>query len=114
ATPGTNRITVPALPTSTLTAEPGAGCPGATRQPVRDPVISVISVPSARRASAASLVSLARSGLAITDGPSLSAARTSARFVMDFEGGSWTRALTGPAAAGEAQVGYWLLSRCIR
>ena len=110
ASAGTNRITVPAFPTSTLTAEPGAGWPGVITQSVRD---SVISEPSARRASAASAVSLARSGLAITAGPSPSAARTRARLVMDLEAGSRTRALTGPAAAGEAQVRSWLLTKCI-
>ena len=116
ARPGTNRITVPAFPTSTFTAEPGAGCPGVITQSVRDPVISersVIAQPRARRASAASAVSLARSGLAITAGPSPSAARTNARLVMDLEPGSRTRALTGPAAAGEAQVRSWLLTECI-
>ena len=107
ATPGMNRITVPALPTSTFTAEPGAGWPGTIRQAVRD---SVIPEPRARSAPAASVVSLARSGLAISAGPSPSAARTSARLVMDLEAGSRTRALTGPAAAGEAQVRCCLLS----
>ena len=118
ASPGRNRMTVPALPTSTLTAEPGAGCPGVTRQAVRDSVFSSsIPVPSARNAAAASMVSLARSGFAITEtgsGPSLSAARTRARLVMDLEAGSRTRALTGPSAAGEGQVRSWLLSGCIR
>ena len=66
------------------------------------------SVPSARSAPAASAVSLARSGLAITAGPSPRAARTSARLVMDLEAGSRTRALTGPVAAGEGQVRSWL------
>ena len=73
----------------------------------------MIPEPRARSAPAASVVSLARSGLAISAGPSPSAARTSARLVMDLEAGSRTRALTGPAAAGEAQVRCCLLSGCI-
>ena len=113
ASPGRNRMTVPALPTSTLTAEPGAGCPGVTRQAVRESVLLSITA-SARSAAAASMVSLARSGFEITAGPSLSAARTRARLVMDLEAGSRTRALTGPSAAGEGQVRPWLLSGCIR
>ena len=85
ASPGTNRITVPAFPTFTFTAEPGAGCPGVTTQSVRDSVISDTQraegvggqrgVPGPQRVRDHG------------DGPSLSAARTRARLVMDLEAG---------------------------
>ena len=73
ATAGRKRMTVPALPTSTLTREPAIGWPAVTRQPVPDtgssPPTSVISAPIARSPPAASKVSLARSGFAIMAGP---------------------------------------------
>ena len=109
-------MTVPALPTSTLTCDPAGGCPAVTRQPEVDPEMdpagdpsasSATSVPRARSASAASRVSRARSGFAIRAGRSDRAARTRARLVMDLDAGSQIRALTGPAAAGAAQVPSW-------
>ncbi len=112
ATPGRNRMTVPALPTSTLTSAPADGWPGVTRQAAAESV-SVICVPSARSAPTASRVSLARSGFATEAGPSLRAARTRARLVMDFDAGSRTRALTGPAAARVDQGRWWWSSGCI-
>ena len=74
ATAGRNRMTVPALPTSTLTREPAGGCPAVTRQAAADPgsappSTSVTSLPIVRSAAAASRVSLARSGFAIRGGP---------------------------------------------
>ena len=95
-------MTVPALPTSTLTSAPAGGWPGVRCQAAGE-AVSVICVPSARSALAASKVSLACSGFATVAGPSLRAARTRARLVMDFDAGSRTRALTGPAAAGVDQ-----------
>ncbi len=102
ATGGTNRITVPALPTSTR-ASP-AGRPGATRQVPGAASVSM-RAPSAVSARAISSVSRACSGRVMAPGPSASAARTSARLVMDFEPGSVTLARTGPAAAGRASAG---------
>ena len=61
------------------------------------------AAPSARSAPTASLVSLATSGFAIAAGPSLRAASTRARLVMDLEPGSRTLARTGPAPAGACQ-----------
>ena len=105
ATAGRNRRTVPALPTSTPTRDPAGGWPAVTRQAAVDPsASSATSVPIARSAAAASRVSLARSGLAIRAGRSDRAARTRARLVIDLDAGSRIRALTGPAAAGAAQV----------
>ena len=115
ATGGTKRSTVPALPTSTTAALPTL--PGVTRQIPGSPPLSTaaalssappsssITAPSPRSAAAISRVSLARSGLVITVGPSASAARTSARLVIDFDPGgrTWTR--TGPLAAGARQSG---------
>jgi len=109
-------MTVPALPTSTLTRDPAGGSPAVTRQPEVDPEMdpaadppasSSTSVPRARSASAASRVSRARSGFAIRAGRSDRAARTRARLVMDLDAGSQIRALTGPGAAGAAQVPSW-------
>ena len=118
ATAGRKRMTVPALPTSTRTREPTAGWPPVTRQSVPDagscPPTSVISVPIARSPPAASKVSLARSGLVILAGPSLSAPRTRARLVTDLDAGSQIRALTGPVAAGAGQVRSWSSSARIR
>jgi hypothetical protein len=60
--------------------------------------------PRTCRAAIASSVSRARSPPAITEGPSLSAASTKARLVIDFDPGGRTRALTGPPADGACQV----------
>ena len=60
--------------------------------------------PRARRASAISRVSRARSGLEINDGPSARAARTSSRFVNDLEPGNSTRADNGSWASGAGQA----------
>ena len=98
ATGGTKRITVPAFPTSTRTSP--AAEPGDTRHPAG---VSSTLAPSAVSAPAISSVSLARSGLPTTPGPSASAASTSARLVMDLEPGSRNLARTGPAAAGACQ-----------
>jgi hypothetical protein len=73
-----------------------------------------MAAPRARSAVAASSVSLARSGLVMTEGWSLSAASTRARLVMDFDAGSRTRALTGPEAAGAGQAGSVWSPECIR
>jgi hypothetical protein len=102
ATGGTKRSTVPALPTSTRASF--AGRPGVTRQV---PGVAPVSMPVPRAASAPAIrsVSLARSGRVMALGPSASAARTSARLVMDFEPGSVTLARTGRSAAGARQRG---------
>ena len=92
---------------------PRATCQAAGSPPgPPSPLVSSITAPSERRATAISSVSLARSGLVITVGPAASAARTSARLVIDFEPGGRSRAHTGPAAAGAVQSGcmlraYW-------
>ncbi len=75
---------------------PGITCASPSRTSIR--------VPSAASAAAISSVSRARSGRWITDGPSASAARTSARFVTDFDGGTRTRARTGRPAYGAGQT----------
>ena len=96
ATGGTNRMTVPASPTSSV-AGPRSS-PGVTRQ--SPPSASSMATPSARSAPAMSRVSRLRSGPRIIDGSPASAARTSARLVIDFDPGSATAASTGPSAAG--------------
>ena len=133
ATGGTNRITVPAFPTSTrasLAAQPGetrqavvpasAGLPGSAEPPgprnrrpeppvtaARLPVTPELPVttvaPSARRAPAISSVSRASSGLRMSVGPAARAARTRARLVMDFDPGTRSRARSGPPACGAGQ-----------
>ena len=83
---GTKRITVPALPTSTRVPRRRAGRVPPARSRARRRRRCV--APSAVSARAISSVSLACSGRVMTPGPSASAARTSARLVMDFEPGS--------------------------
>src|SRR4051794_33450040 len=61
--------------------------------------------PRARGAPAMSSVSRARSGATSRLGSSASAARTSRRFVSDFEPGSVTVARTGPSTRGAGQFG---------
>ena len=60
-------MTVPALPTSTLTSAPAGGWPGVRCQATGE-AVSVIRVPRARSALAASKVSLACSGFATAGG----------------------------------------------
>ncbi len=116
ATGGTNRITVPAFPTSTRA--PLAAQPGDTRQAVApslppSPEAPVSTVaPSARRAPAISRVSRASSGLRMLAGPVARAASTRARLVMDFDPGTRSRAWTGPAPCGGAQEGAWPPESC--
>lgn len=93
---------VPELPTLTLRVAPVAGEPGVTRHVVGSSAETV--APRTVRAAAASWVSRACSGFSITDGDELSAASTSARFVIDFDPGNRTRARTGPVACGACQV----------
>src|SRR3954452_1585656 len=99
ATGGRKRSTVPASPTST-SAGPRSGC-GVTIQSAPS---SAIPVPSARRPPAIRSVSRARSGRTIRLGPSASAARTSARAVIDLEPGRVTTASTGVERYGVAQT----------
>ena len=87
-------MTVPELPTSTLTVEPGAGAPGVTRSSV--PWESMVQ-PRARSAPMARDESRACRTPCSTDGESLSAARMRARLVIDFEPGSRSVARTGPS-----------------
>ena len=101
ATGGRKRSTVPALPTSMVTLP--ARRPGVTRQPAGGPSAASTRQPSARSPSAISWVSLATSGPVISVGLSASAARTSARLVIDLEPGTAISARTGPVAAGARQ-----------
>ncbi len=98
ATGGTNRITVPALPTSTRA--PWSILASRKRHPS-----GPASMPphSACTAAAINSVSRACSGFAMRVGPSATAARMSARLVIDFEPGSRSSARTGPSAAGAGQ-----------
>ena len=94
ATGGTNRITVPARPQSTV---PPRSRLGKTSQSSSD----VITVdPSVDSAVAISSVSRERRARRTTEGPSDSAASTSARLVSDLEPGSSTRTSTGARANG--------------
>ncbi len=85
ATGGTNLSTVPASPQSTSASR--SNTPGATAQ--SSPVVST-SAPRDVRAAAISDVSRDRRARRTTDGPSASAASTSARFVSDLLPGSET------------------------
>ena len=96
ATGGRNRITVPALPTSTA-AGPVSG-PGVTVH--RALPRPAIPTPSAVSPAAMSEVSRASSTFSTRAGPSASPASTRARFVIDFEPGTVTVASTGPGATG--------------
>src|SRR5689334_25068998 len=60
--------------------------------------------PSARRPAAMRSVSRARSGRTIRLGPSASAARTSARAVIDLDPGRRTTASTGVERCGVVQI----------
>lgn len=104
ATGGRKRITVPALPTSTVA---GPRSPeGITRQASPEPsgpTPSSMPTPMARRAAAIRSVSRERSGRRSQPGSAASAARTSARLVTDFDPGTWTVAKTGPLACGAGQ-----------
>ena len=64
---------------------------------------SVISTPRPRSASRISAVSRASRPPVITDGPSASAARISARLVSDFDPGTATVAVIGASAVGAGQ-----------
>ncbi len=63
----------------------------------------MITVPIARSASAMSRLSLLRSGRRTVDGPSASAASSSARLVIDLEPGTSTTASIGVAVVGAGQ-----------
>ena len=88
ATGGRKRMTVPARPTSTVA--------GPSQRPrPHHPAVVVdggdVRMPRARRPAAISSVSRARSGArSVLEGPSASAASTSARAVIDLEPGSRT------------------------
>ncbi len=104
ATGGRKRMTVPALPTSTV-AGPRRPA-GMTRQnsPVPSgPTPSSISTPIARSASAISTVSRERSGRRSQPGSEARAASTRARLVTDLDPGTWTVASTAPLACGAGQ-----------
>ncbi len=109
ATGGTNRSTVPALPTSTSMPgrlagpEPGRCLTAGAGSTSHDPGACSIRQPSALSAAAISRVSRATSGPSITVGRSERAASTRARFVMDFEPGRRMTARTGPGARGASQ-----------
>ena len=93
---GTNLITVPARPQSTVPpAENRSG--GVTSQ--RSPCSSIVT-PSVRSASRIRAVSRASSPPVIADGPLDNAASTRARLVSDLEPGMVTVALTGTGAWG--------------
>ena len=94
-------MTVPALPTSTLTDEPGQR---SRRETARSVPSSAIEQPRTRSAAIAREVSRASAPRAAVDGESLSAASSSARLVIDLEPGSRSVARTGPCAAGRASV----------
>ena len=98
ASGGTNRITVPARPQSTVPPLNPAG--GVTRHPSAD---SSTTTPRARSASRISCVSRASRPLTMVEGPLASAASTSARLVSDFEPGTVTVAVTGTGACGAGQ-----------
>src|SRR5690606_18099036 len=74
--------------------------PGVTARVSASPMIWV---PSARRASIISPVSRLRSAPVMVDGPSASAARTSALFVIDLDPGRVTVACTGASTWGAGQ-----------
>ena len=98
ATGGTNRITVPASPQST-SASP-ANAAGVTVQ--SSPLVSTVA-PSAVSAVAISGCRATAAARRTTEGPSASAARTSARLVSDLLPGSVTTACTGASARGAGQ-----------
>ena len=64
---------------------------------------SSMPTPSARSASIIRVESRECSGRWIVDGPSARAARTSSRFVSDFEPGRETSPCNGPVATGAIQ-----------
>ena len=100
ATAGRNRMTVPALPTSTLTDEPGSMEPPETARSVPR---SSSEQPRTRSAAIARDVSRAFSTPRSTAGESLRAASMSARLEIDLEPGSRKVARTGPCATGARQ-----------
>src|SRR5207248_1949358 len=87
---GTNRITVPARPTSTF-----AGPCNAAGRTDQSPPTSSMPTPIARSASTINTVSRLRSGRLSREGSDAIAASTSARLVSDFEPGTtpWPAAL---------------------
>lgn len=100
-------MTVPALPTSTVTgpcrpagitrqASPEPSGPPATDE--LEDTVSSMPTPIARSASAISRVSRERSGRRSQPGSDESAASTSARLVTDFDPGTVTVASTAPLA----------------
>jgi hypothetical protein len=98
ATGGRNRITVPASPTFTCAgpaSSPGSTCQSSPSSPM--------PAPRSRRPSAISPVSRLCSGRWTHTGSAASAARMSARLVMDLEPGSSTVASTGAGATGADQ-----------
>ena len=113
ATGGTNRITVPALPTSTRVSP--AVQPGDTRQAVAPGPPVAGPVPPWCRCRVAAGVNRrpqraegvghqqrvpGQQRVEDVGGPAARAARTSARLVMDFDPGTRTRARSGPLACG--------------
>ena len=90
-------MTVPARPVSIT---PPVSGPGVTSQSSPS---SLIAAPRARKASAISSVSRARSGATIREGPSASAANTSTRLVRDLDPGRPMRATIGARARGAGQ-----------
>ncbi|SLJ30146.1 Uncharacterised protein [Mycobacteroides abscessus subsp. abscessus] len=97
ATGGRKRITVPARPQSTVPPPSAAGVT------VRVSASPVISVPSARRPAIMRSVSRLRSAPVMVEGPSASAARISARLVIDLDPGRVTVACTGTSTWGAGQ-----------
>ncbi len=95
ATGGRNRITVPALPTSTV-AGPVIGRGVTSQSPSR----SSTSMPRERSPPAISAVSRLTSGCTSVVGVRAIAASTSARLVCDFDPGRRTVARTGLPACG--------------
>ena len=102
ASGGTKRSTVPARPQSMRACGPGLSSP-LTANSVPSPLMrrpSVLSAPIIRS------VSRLRSAPEMRDGPdctAASAARISARLVIDFDPGTMTVACTGPEAGGAGQ-----------
>src|SRR3954451_16052384 len=98
ATGGTNRITVPARPQSTFAGPLSE--PGVTVTVVP---LSLMPTPRAISADRISAVSRAASRPVKWDGPSASAARMTARLLIDFDPGTMIVAVTAPSARGAGQ-----------
>src|SRR5699024_1676900 len=113
ATGGTKRMTVPARPQSMCPPVNWVG--GVIRTVAAAPSELKISTPTPRVRSASSM----RFGsgplrvLGVVAGPWASAARTSARLVMDLDPGTGTVAVTGPDAVGAGQAGWVLVDMAL-